>query len=213
MFKKWGAWVSCFSQGVRRSDPFWQGAWVRAQLWNATAAIFPLENRWFPDFCSWKLAKIGHAQRPASQPASQGNEIQLKILNKFNSKSLFLMKILNILLHFNLQKTQNLLKKMQNDQNYPTVGSPSISKSHVGPGIQQKPRIWTLFSLINLWFLHKSVPPAPRPRRGCPAPAPAGRGTPESKKIYKYKIFGAFWREPPVIYRQIIGRSWADHGR
>ena len=30
--------------------------------------------------------------------------IQLKILNKFNSKSLFLMKILNILLHFNLQK-------------------------------------------------------------------------------------------------------------
>ena len=148
MFKKWGAWVSCFSQGVRRSDPFWQGAWVRAQLWNATAAIFPLENRWFPDFCSWKLAKIGHAQRPASQPASQGNEIQLKILNKFNSKSLFLMKILNILLHFNLQKTQNLLKKMQNDQNYPTVGSPSISKSHVGPGIQQKPRIWTLISLI-----------------------------------------------------------------
>ena len=30
--------------------------------------------------------------------------IQLKILHKFNSKSLFLMKILNILLHFNLQK-------------------------------------------------------------------------------------------------------------
>ena len=48
---------------------------------------------------------------------------------------------------------------MQNDRNYPMVGSPSISKSHVGPGIQQKPRIWTLFSLINLWFLHKSVPP------------------------------------------------------
>ena len=37
---------------------------------------------------------------------------------------------------------------MQNDRNYPTVGSPSISKSHVGPGIQQKPRIWTLISLI-----------------------------------------------------------------
>ena len=37
---------------------------------------------------------------------------------------------------------------MQNDRNYPTVGSPSISKSHVGPGIQRKPRIWTLISLI-----------------------------------------------------------------
>ena len=102
---------------------------------------------------------------------------------------------------------------MQNDRNYPMVGSPSISKSHVGPGIQQKPRIWTLFSLINLWFLDKPVPPAPRPRRGCPAPAPAGRGTPESKKIYKYKIFGAFWREPPVNLQadhgQIMGRSWA----
>ena len=37
---------------------------------------------------------------------------------------------------------------MQNARNYPMVGSPSISKSHVGPGIQQKPRIWTLISLI-----------------------------------------------------------------
>ena len=79
--KKGGAWVSCFSQGVRRSDPFWQGAWVRAQLWNATAAIFLLENRWFPDFCSWKLTQIGHAQRPASQPASQPRE-RVQILQK-----------------------------------------------------------------------------------------------------------------------------------
>ena len=31
-------------------------------------------------------------------------KIQLKILNKFNSKSLVLMKVLNMLLHFNLQK-------------------------------------------------------------------------------------------------------------
>ena len=59
--KKGGAWVSCFSQGVPRSDPFWQGAWVRAQLWNATAAIFLLENRWYPDFGCWKLTKIVHA--------------------------------------------------------------------------------------------------------------------------------------------------------
>ena len=79
--KKGGAWVSCFSQGVPRSDPFWQGAWVQAQLWNATAAIFFLENRWFPDFCSWKLTQIGHAQRPASQPASQPRE-RVQILQK-----------------------------------------------------------------------------------------------------------------------------------
>ena len=39
----------------------------------------------------------------------------------------------------------------------------------------------------------------------------------KSKKIHKYKIFGAFWREPPVNIRadhgQIMGRSWADHGQ
>ena len=105
---------------------------------------------------------------------------------------------------------------MQNDRNYPMVGSPSISKSHVGPGIQQKPRIWTLFSLINLWILHKSVPPAPRPRRGCPAPAPAGRGTPDSKNFYKYKIFLRIFTVAPCKntgdHRQIMGimgRSWA----
>ena len=56
--KKGGAWVSCFSQGVPRSDRFWKGALVRAQLWNATAAIF---LRWYPDFGCWKLTKIGHA--------------------------------------------------------------------------------------------------------------------------------------------------------
>ena len=37
---------------------------------------------------------------------------------------------------------------MQNDRNYPMLGSLFISKSHVGPKIQQKSRIWTLISLI-----------------------------------------------------------------
>ena len=38
--KKGGAWVSCFSQGVPRSDRFWKRAWVRAQLWNRILARF-----------------------------------------------------------------------------------------------------------------------------------------------------------------------------
>ena len=60
------------------------------------------------------------------------------------------MKILNILLHFNLQKTQNLLKKTQNDQNYPTVGSLSVSKPHVVvPRNEEGPlRTWPLLIVI-----------------------------------------------------------------
>ena len=38
--KKGGAWVSCFSQRVPRSDRFWKGARVRAQLWNPMLARF-----------------------------------------------------------------------------------------------------------------------------------------------------------------------------
>ena len=38
--KKGGARLSCFSQRVPRSDRFWKGARVRAQLWNRILARF-----------------------------------------------------------------------------------------------------------------------------------------------------------------------------